>query len=50
VDFSGSETITEIEVFTAQDNYAAPSEPTETQTFTLYWLMRYEVQYWTGSV
>jgi hypothetical protein len=32
VDFSGSKTFDEIDVFTLQDNYANPSEPTETMT------------------
>lgn len=49
VDFNGQQTITEINVFTCQDNYAAPSEPTLSQTFTLYGLTGYEVQYWTGG-
>jgi RHS repeat-associated protein len=50
VDFNGQQTINEIDVFTCQDDYAAPSEPTLAQTFTLYGLTAYEVQYWTGSV
>src|SRR5205085_2567291 len=36
VDFSGSKTIGEIDVFTLQDNFTAPSVPTPTMTFTLY--------------
>jgi hypothetical protein len=36
-------------VFTVQDNYASPSEPTETQTFSLYGLSGFDVQYWNGS-
>jgi hypothetical protein len=50
VDFNGAQTINEIDVFTCQDDYAAPSEPTLAQTFTIYGLTAYEVQYWTGSV
>jgi hypothetical protein len=49
VDFNGSKTINEIDVFTCQDNYANPSEPTLAQTFTIYGLTGFEVQYWTGS-
>lgn len=49
VDFNGRKTISEIDVFTVQDNHAAPSEPTLSQTFTLYGLTAYEVQYWTGT-
>jgi YD repeat-containing protein len=49
VDFNASRTIDEIDVYTLQDNYANPSEPTEAMTFTLYGLTGYDVQYWTGS-
>jgi RHS repeat-associated protein len=49
VDFNGSQTIEEIDVFTVQDNYASPSEPTEVMTFSLWGLTGYEVQYWNGS-
>ncbi len=46
IDFNGSKTIDEVGVFTAQDNYASPSEPTETMTFSSYGLTAYQVQYW----
>jgi len=49
VDFNGSKTISEIDVFTEQDNYTSPSEPTETMTFSSYGLTGYEVQYWNGT-
>jgi RHS repeat-associated protein len=49
VDFNGSKTIEEIDLFTAQDNYTNPSAPTETMTFSLYGLTGYDVQYWNGS-
>lgn len=49
VQFNGNKTITEIDIFTLQDNYNAPVEPTETMTFSGYGLTSYEVQYWTGS-
>ena len=49
VDFNGAKTIHEIDVFTVQDNYANPQEPTETQAFTLYGLTDFEVQYWDGA-
>jgi F5/8 type C domain len=42
-------TIDEINVFTLQDSYTSPSEPTETMTFTLYGLTEFEVQYWNGE-
>ncbi len=49
VDFNGSQTIDEIDVFTEQDNWQNPSEPTEAMTFSLYGLTGYDVQYWNGS-
>jgi hypothetical protein len=49
VDFNGSKTINEVDVFSVQDSYASPAEPTETMTFSLYGLTGYEVQYWNGS-
>jgi len=49
VDFNGSQTIDEIGVFTLQDAYMAPIEPTETTTFSLYGLTAFEVQYWDLS-
>src|SRR5215472_18456695 len=49
VDFSGSQTIGEVDVFSIQDNYSSPSDPTEAMTFSLYGLTGFEVQYWTGS-
>src|SRR6185503_10428972 len=49
VDFSGPKTITEIDVFSVQDNYQAPSPPTPTMPFSLYGLTDFQVQYWTGS-
>jgi hypothetical protein len=49
VDFSGPKTIEEIDVFSVQDNYAAPSEPTPSMSFSLYGLTDFQVQYWTGT-
>jgi len=49
VDFNGSKTINEIDVFSLHDNYTAENTPTETQTFTLYGLLAFDVQYWNGS-
>jgi RHS repeat-associated protein len=49
IDFNGSKTIDEIDVFTVQDNWQNPSEPTETMTFTQYGLTGFDVQYWNGS-
>ena len=49
IDFSGSKTIDEIDVFTVQDNWQNPVEPTEAMTFSLYGLTGFDVQYWNGS-
>ena len=49
VDFAGSKTIDEINVFSLHDNYTTENTPTETQTFTLYGLLAFNVQYWNGS-
>ena len=49
VNFSGSKTITAVDVFTVQDNYPAPQDPTETMTFTQYGITAFEVQTWNGA-
>jgi len=49
VDFGGSKRIDEIDVFSLHDNYTQVNTPTETQTFSLYGLINFEVQYWNGS-
>ncbi|HEV2798902.1 MAG TPA: NPCBM/NEW2 domain-containing protein [Pyrinomonadaceae bacterium] len=49
VQFAGAKTIDEIDVFTCQDNYASPSTPTETMTFSLYGLTAFEVQYYNST-
>jgi len=49
IDFSGSKSISEIDVFTIQDNYANPADPTLSTTFGTYGLTGYDVQYWNGS-
>jgi RHS repeat-associated protein len=49
VDFNGSKTIDEIDLFAPQDNYTNPVEPTMSMTFTLYGLSGFELQYWSGS-
>ncbi len=49
IDFNGTQTISEIDVFMLQDNYSSPSDPTETMTFSLYGVTGFEVQYWNGS-
>lgn len=49
VDFAASKTINEIDVFSLHDNYTQQNTPSETQTFTLYGLLGFDVQYWNGS-
>jgi hypothetical protein len=48
VEFAGSKTIGEIDVYGLQQNYSSPVEPTATMTSS-YALTNFEVQYWTGS-
>jgi hypothetical protein len=49
VRFAGSRTIDRVVVYTMQDNFNAPVEPTDTTTFSLYGLRAFEVQGWNGS-
>jgi len=49
VDFDGSKTINEIDVVTRQDDLNNPVEPTLTQTFSLYGITAFDVQYWDGT-
>lgn len=48
VDFAGSRTITEIDVFSVQDNVAT-ADPTLTMTFSMYGITDFSVQYWDGT-
>src|SRR5688572_342262 len=48
VDFGTNKVINEIDVFTLQDNYASPAEPTEAMSFSQWGLTGFEVQYWNG--
>jgi len=51
VNFNGSKTIDEIDVFTVPECPAClnQSDPSPTQTFSQYAVTGFEVQYWTGS-
>ncbi len=49
INFNGVQSISEIDVFTVQDNYAAPLDPTPTMTFAQYGTTAFQVQYWNGS-
>ncbi|HEX8353627.1 MAG TPA: SBBP repeat-containing protein [Pyrinomonadaceae bacterium] len=49
VDFAGARKIDEVGVFSLQDGYASPVEPTERTAFTKYGVTAFEVQYWDGA-
>ena len=49
VAFSGIKSITEIDLFTIQDDFKSPSTPTPTMIFTKYGLTDFEVQYWNET-
>ena len=49
VNFNATRTLTEIDVYSLQDNYASPVEPTDSMTFTSYGLTNFQVQYWDGA-
>lgn len=49
IEFDGNKTIDEIDVFTAQDTFWDPEEPTESMTFTTYGITNFDIQYWNGS-
>jgi len=49
VNFNSLQRIGEIDVFTIQDNYTAPVDPTPTMTFTGSGITDFQVQYWNGS-
>jgi hypothetical protein len=47
--FAGTRTIDRVVVYSVQDNYVSPVEPTDTMTFTKYGLKGFQVQGWNGS-
>jgi hypothetical protein len=49
VAFNGAKTIDEVSVFSLQDNYGSPVEPTPTMTFSLWGLRAFTVEYWDGA-
>jgi hypothetical protein len=49
VNFAGSKTIDHVVVYSLQDNPAAPVEPSDTMTFSLYGATNFTVQGWNGS-
>jgi subtilisin family serine protease len=49
VQFNELKTVDEVSVFSMQDNFTAPVDPTPTMTFTTWGLRSFEIQYWDGS-
>jgi hypothetical protein len=49
INFSGQKTIDHVVVYTVQDNYAYPAEPTDTMTFAAYGITAFQVQGWNGT-
>jgi hypothetical protein len=49
INFNGTKSITEIDVFTVQDAYNTPSAPTAAMTFSQHGITDFDVQYWSGS-
>jgi Bacterial Ig-like domain (group 3) len=49
INFSGSKIIDHVVVYTVQDNWANPIEPTDTMTFTTWGLTDFTVQGWNGT-
>jgi hypothetical protein len=49
VDFSGAKTLNTINVYTLQDNWQSPVEPTDAMTFTQYGIRDFTVQSWDGT-
>ena len=49
ITFNGTKSISEIDVFTLQDNYTNPVEPTSSLVFTKFGITDFELQYWNGS-
>jgi hypothetical protein len=49
VTFNGQKTIERVVVYTLQDNYTNPVEPTDAMTFTTYGVVDFAVQGWNGT-
>ncbi|MEK7424017.1 MAG: Ig-like domain repeat protein, partial [Actinomycetota bacterium] len=49
ITFNGAKPIDRVVVYTLQDNYASPIEPTDTLTFGLYGVTDFTVQGWDGA-
>src|SRR5437764_14767242 len=49
IQFNGPKVVNHVVVYTVQDNWQNPSQPTESETFTQYGIVDFTVQYWDGS-
>ncbi len=49
IDLVATQTINEIDVYSLQDDYNNPVEPTDSMTFNYYGLVDFNVQYWNGA-
>ena len=49
INFGGTKTVDRVVVYTLQDNYTTPIEPTDTLTFSTWGVTGFTVQGWNGS-
>jgi hypothetical protein len=49
INFNGNKTIDRVVVYTVQDNFTSPVEPSDTLTFGAYGITDFTVQGWNGS-
>ena len=49
VDLPAAKTLDHVVVYSVQDDFAQPSEPTDAMTFSLYGLTAFDVQGWSGT-
>ena len=49
ISFNGERKVDEVNVFSVQDNYSSPIDPTEEMVFTQFGLTGFRVEYWDGS-
>ena len=49
IDLVATQQISEIDVYSLQDDYNNPVEPTDSMTFNYYGLVDFNVQYWNGA-
>ncbi|MBS0513983.1 MAG: hypothetical protein JSS16_00705 [Proteobacteria bacterium] len=48
IDFSGHQWFDQVSVYTVQDNYPNPVEPTDQTTFDQYGITNFDMQVWNG--